>query len=136
MHFVPIQTSQDELRKLAPLWLPFLPGIAKRSSETVEEMLDSIAAGRVQIGLAWDGERAHALVGMQYRKHNSGLICELIWMTGKNMETWRDLLPEVEQYLREHVHCTDIRPICRPGWSRFLKGRGYRTTHYVMEKKL
>ena len=136
MHFVPIQTTHEELRRWKDHWLPFLPKISQRSKEPIDQLLDDIAAKRVQLGLAWDGERAHALLGIQYRKSGDVLIGELIWATGEGMKEWRDLIDEVEQYLREHIGCSEVRPICRPGWARMLRKRGYRITHYVMEKSL
>lgn len=136
MHFVPIPTTHEQLRLWKKHWLPFLPKISQRSKEPVDQLLDEIASQRVQIGLAWDGERAHALIGIQFRKNGNVLIGELIWATGEEMKEWRDLLGEVERFLREHYGCNEVRPICRPGWSRMLKERGYKLTHYVMEKSL
>jgi hypothetical protein len=73
---------------------------------------------------------------MQFRKRGNDLIGEICWLTGRGMKEWQHLLPQMEKYLKEHKGCVEIRPICRPGWSRLLKQRGYKTTHYVMEKKL
>jgi len=40
-----------------------------------------------------------------------------------------------ERYLKD-MNCVECRPICRLGWSRQLKQRGYKITHLVMEKRL
>lgn len=136
MHFVPIPTTPDHLRACAKYWLPFLEGISRRSKEPVDDLIDSICSARVQIALVWDGNEARALVGMQYKKCGDDLVGEIVWLTGKGMKDWRHLLPQMEKYLREHVGCRIIRPICRPGWSRLLKNQGYKTTHYVMEREL
>ena len=89
--------------------------------------------------LIWDDaeQRAVALIGMRYTTRGDELLAEDgVKLTGRDRKAWQHLLPELERYLREHVGCVAVRPLCRPGWSRFLKTRGYRTTHVQMEKKL
>ena len=76
------------------------------------------------------------MLGIRYLRCNDDLIAEWIWMTGKGMKQWTHLLADLETYLTEHIGCAEIRPVCRPGWSRLLKQRGYRITHYTMEKRL
>jgi hypothetical protein len=136
MQFVPVPTRPEHLRATSRHWLPFLEGISRRSKEPIEELLGLIVSGRVQIALVWDGKKAHAFVGMQYKKRGDELIAEIIWLTGRGMREWRHLLPEMERYLKEHMGCAIIRPICRPGWSRLIRAQGYKTTHLVMEKAL
>ena len=136
VHFVPIPTDVDALYKLRALWGPFIPRIADRSDETEQELFDAVISGRVQIGIVWDGEKAHALIGIVYRKLGRELIGEIHWAAGWGSKDWRDLLVEVERYLKEHVGCTIIKPLCRPGWKPFLKKHGYKQTHVIMEKML
>jgi len=59
----------------------------------------------------------------------------MIWLAGFGREQWQELLPEFEQMLRD-AGCVMCRPVCRPGWSRYLKQRGYRLKHVIMEKPL
>ena len=120
MRFVPIPTSEEALRRSAHIWLPFIPRIADRSDETVDEKQN----------------KARAVIGISYRKLGRELVAELHWAAGFGMKDWEHLLPQVEQYLKEHVHCTISKPICRPGWKPLLKKHGYKQTHVVMEKML
>jgi len=137
LNFVPIPTAHAHLRAWAPHWLPLLAGISRRSKESIEQLIDRVISGHTQIALVWDGERAHALIGMQYVKRADDLIGEVVWLTGSGMKEWTHLLPQMESYLREHMQCKAIRPICRPGWSRLiLDEQGYKVTHLVMEKIL
>ena len=145
MHFVPIPTSKPEqdyketaLYKTSQFWLPFLPRIAKRGNEPVDQMMDAIVSGRIGIALVWDDatNEPRALVGIQLRRSGVNLIGEIVWLVGWGSKDWQGLLGELEEYLRDHLRCTIIKPICRPGWSRLLKSRGYSTTHFVMEKTL
>ena len=146
MRFVPIPTWRPEqeeyqksgLYKSAPLWLPFLPRIAKRGNESADELLDQVINGNVQIGIIWDHDNktARALIGMQTRRAGHELVGEVHWVTGFGMKDWQHLLSQVERYLKDHRGCTIIKPICRPGWKPLLKEHGYRQTHIVMEKAL
>ena len=136
MHFVPIPTTREALDKTAPHWLPFVERLAKHTKEPLQGMIETVLGGRTQIGLVWDGEKALALLGWQFKRVGHQLIAEILWLTGRGVKEWRHLLPELERYLREHVGCTIIRPVPRPGWAPFLKEQGYKLTHYVMEKSL
>jgi hypothetical protein len=135
VHFVPIPTTHAELNKAYPLWFPFLADISRRSKEPVSDLLAQIARLEVELALIWDGEKAHALVGIRYRQRGDEVVGEICWLTGKGMHNWRHLLPEIEQYLTRRG-CNEIKPICRPGWAPFLKQHGYHITHLMMEKKL
>jgi hypothetical protein len=132
MHFVPIPTHIDALRKTREHWLPFLPVIAESQGEPLEGLLDQIFSGFTHIGVVWDGEKAHALAGWHLRR--GGKVAEIIWIEGVQRENWQHLLPELEKYLTEHLKVDVIRPIARPGWTRLLKRAGYKLTHCVMEK--
>ena len=136
MHFRPLPTDVEVLHDLRLLWGQFIPKIAKRSIETEDELFDAVISGRVHACLIWDGQRAHALIGIVYRKVGREFIAELHWAAGFGVKNWQQLLPEVERYLKEEVHCTIVKPICRAGWKPLLKRHGYQVTHLMMEKRL
>ena len=137
MLFKPIPTDRKSILTTAPMWLRFLPDIAKRSHETLEEIMGYILRHDVQIGVVWDNEKkeATALIGMQFKKQGDEFVGELRWVTGRGAKDWQHLIKEVEKYFR-HLGCHISRPLCRPGWAPMLKQHGYRTTHYVMERRL
>ena len=137
MQFVPVPSTPDYLKAYAPHWLPFLPKISRRSKEAVADLFDQVMGGQVQVALVFDEANvAQALVGMRYTKRGDDRIGEVCWLTGSGARHWLDLLPEMERYLKEHMRCAVIRPVCRPGWARLIRGKGYRVTHYLMEKTL
>lgn len=135
MQFVPIPTTREYLDATFEHWFPFLEGISRRSKEPINELLAQIARRDVQLALVWNENTARALIGMRFVKRGDDLIGEVVWLTGKGMRQWLQLLPQMEDYLK-YMGCVTIRPICRPGWSRLIKGKGYRITHYQMEKTL
>ena len=114
-------------------WLPFLPRIAQRTHESVVDLLGQIR--RREVRLVLDGEKARALIGVRVHQQNGKSIGDLIWAAGFSREQWQQLLPELEQMLRD-AGCVMCRPIARPGWSRYLKTQGYQMKHIIMEKPL
>jgi hypothetical protein len=142
MHLVPIPTTPEYLNASFKLWSPFLPYIAHRSPWSVEQLLTKLCLHEVQPVLILDGNTPVALLGVSIVDDNGERVAELVWTTGKRRHEWQHLLGELESYLREHVQCVKCRPICRPGWKKFLEANGYRVVeiksdkHAVMEKVL
>jgi hypothetical protein len=138
MHLLPITMTDECLQEAMPWWLAFLPAIAKRSKEPLRTLFTKVVQKHVQPFLIWD-ETVNlpvALLGVAYHKRGEDLIGEIVWMTGSGRERWQHLLSDVERYLKEHIGCAVCRPVCRPGWKKFLQQRGYRETHVQMEKVL
>ena len=133
MKLVAIPLDQHEA--MAPLWSPFLPRIAQRSHESVADLIGQIARREVRLLLVMDGDKAQALIGVRIHPMDGKMYGDMILLAGFGREQWQELLPQVEQMLRD-AGCVMCRPICRPGWSRFLKTRGYRLRHVTMEKPL
>jgi hypothetical protein len=119
-----------------PLISPFLPSIAERGNETVEDLISQMKTGEVQAHLVWDGRQAHALVGTRLLQRANGLLGEVVWTTGQDRASWIGLLSDLEIYLRDHIGCTAVRAIARLGWTKELKRRGYRASHVILEKEL
>jgi hypothetical protein len=130
---VPIPLTDHEATMA--LWWPFLARIAQRSHESVQDLFGQIMRREVRLVLVMDGDKAVALVGVSIRQMNGASYGDMIWLAGFGREQWQDLLPQFEQLLRD-AGCCMCRPICRPGWSRYLKTRGYRMRHVIMEKPL
>lgn len=138
MQLMPIPADVDTLRDMLPHWAPFLHDIAKRTKEPIADLFAKVARFAVQPILIWDEAelKAVALLGIAYHRRGEDRIAELIWAAGKGMTHWRHLLADLEKYLAEHEGVSELRPICRPGWSRYLVKHGYKITHYMMEKAL
>jgi len=129
----PIPLSDHEA--WAHHWLPFLPRIAQRSHESIADLIGQIRRIEVRLVLVMDGEIAQALIGVRVHQMDGKSCGDIIWTAGFGREQWQQLLTELEQMLRD-AGCVMCRPICRPGWSRYLKQHGYRTKHIIMEKPL
>jgi hypothetical protein len=144
MQLVPIPTTPEYLNASFDLWSPFLPHIAHRSPWSVEQLLAKLSRHEVQPVLILDDNKLPvALLGISIVDGENGTLdAELVWTTGKRRHEWQHLIAELERYLREHVHCVKCRPICRPGWRKFLEANGYTLIridadgHIAMEKVL
>jgi hypothetical protein len=127
----------DELNATALLWLPFLPSIARRTKESIQNLAGQIMRREVWITLIWDEtiDKPVALIGVRFHMRDRDMIAEWLWMTGHHYKDWMHLLPEFEELLRK-AGAVECRPLCRPGWAKILKAAGYRLTHVQMEKTL
>lgn len=134
--FVPIPPG--DVAVMEHVWLPFVEKIAERGGESVSQLAKPIEQGLIGLAVAWDSEakKALALMGFQTRPRGYDLVGEIIWLTGSDMGLWLSLYDDMERFFREHLGCAALRPICRPGWSKILKSKGYRMTHVVMEREL
>jgi hypothetical protein len=142
MQLVPIPTTPEYLNASFNLWSPFLPRIAAHSPWSVEQLLIKLARHEVQPVLVFDEKVAVALLGVSIVDDAGVRVAELVWLTGKRRHEWQHLLADLERYLRDHVACKKCRPICRPGWRKFLEANGYTLLrvdadkHIAMEKVL
>lgn len=62
-------------------------------------------------------------------------VCDAVVAGGKLSTVINILLPEAEKWAREN-HCTHCVADGRPGWSRPLSARGYKTSKWVGTKEL
>ena len=133
---VHVPLAYGELEGTAPIWMPFLERIARRSRNSIAELAGQVARGEIALHLAWDAEakQALALAGCRVFLRGGKRVAELVWCTGAGRHLWLPLLDDIERYHREHLGCVGMNAVARRGWLRELKRRGYRPTHIVMEK--
>jgi hypothetical protein len=137
LRLIPVPIDAEALKVSAPLWLPFLPTIARRNKETVQELARKVMNREVWLTLIWDDaiNKPVALIGVRFHMRGRDMIAEWLWMTGQHYKAWMHLLPEFEELLRK-AGAVECRPLCRPGWAEILKAAGYRLTHVQMEKSI
>jgi hypothetical protein len=120
-----------------PHWLPFLKAIAKHAGDNPKDLLHRVETFEVQLAMIWDEDRklARALLGIRFVKRDRDVVGEVIWCTGSGRQHWQHLISRVEDYCADQG-CRDVRLICRPGWARVLKDKGYKITHFTLEKQI
>ncbi len=106
------------------------------------DILQSLIAGPMQLWLAIDDEtvggRAGAIKALaisEIASYPRIKVCKLLACTGEDAGRWIELVQSIEAWARSQG-CGAMEPICRPGWERHLKPRGYKRTHVILEKRL
>lgn len=134
MKLVSIPTA--DVGKAGPLIDLFLPSIARRGRVPVDQLRAELLTGETQAHIVWNPEsqQAVALIGTRIILRGERRLGELSWCTGQGRHDWFDLITQLETYMRDCLGCEGIKAVCRPGWSKQLKAKGYRLTHLIMEK--
>jgi hypothetical protein len=126
-------------RETRVLWMPYLVEISTRGQTSLDEMERMVLSGEAQVHLAWDMEAnaARALAGTVIEPlPRGGLVCHLVWCTGDRMAEWVDLVDDIAKWAKDHIGCVAMKATARPGWSKFLRPKGYRISHVVLERGL
>ena len=99
---------------------------------------DACLSGDNQLWLVWDDDAEEKLKGVVVTRiiirHNSK-VANIFICTGKQRKLWQDRLHDIEKWAKDNK-CTHFETYARPGWSKLLKQKGYKMTHYLLEKKL
>ena len=94
--------------------------------------------GENQLWLAWDDDAKEKLRGIMVTRiiiRPNSKVANIFICTGRNRKEWQDRLHEVEKWSKSN-ECTHFETYARPGWSKLLNKQGFKTTHYLPEKKL
>ena len=94
--------------------------------------------GENQLWLAWDDDAKEKLRGIMVTRiiiRPNSKVANIFICTGRNRKEWQDRLHEVEKWAKSN-ECTHFEAYARPGWSKLLNKQGFKTTHYLLEKKL
>lgn len=137
LRVVPVPLNDDVLGKTAKIWVPFLERISEDSKEPLADLISQVTSHLVRLVLVFnDDGRAIALGGVRLWQRGPDLVGDLVWTSGiEDRKNWQHLIAEVEALLKQ-AGCSTCRPICRYGWTKFLKQQGYKLTHCMMEKEL
>jgi len=102
------------------------------------DVLKDCISGDNQLWLVWDEEEKNKLKGVMVSRiiiRPNTKVANIFICTGKQRKLWQDRLHEVEKWAKSNK-CTHFETYARPGWSKILKQKGFKTTHYLLEKKL
>ena len=102
------------------------------------DVLKDCISGDNQLWLVWDEEEKDKLKGVMVSRiivRPNTKVANIFICTGKQRKLWQDRLHEVEKWAKSNK-CTHFETYARPGWSKLLKQKWYKITHYLLEKKL
>jgi hypothetical protein len=116
-------------------------------AEYFDKFADRATDGTTAHGLALDvantvqqcwvvREEKILAVALTKLERGSILTAVLTHCTGTEREKWQDLLGDELEAWAGAVGAARFKAICRGGWSPFLKSRGMRETHRILEKNI
>lgn len=119
-----------------PKILPWAEDFCQHSQGSYDTVyiLERIRAARM---LAWIIMKGEEIFGVCLTEIRITKIkeCIIIVCTGRDMASWKHLLPTIEKYATL-MECKKIVAVARPGWERIFKPYGYSKTHVQLERDL
>jgi hypothetical protein len=104
----------------------------------LEDVLKLLYDGTAQLWILWNEKKKTkyqgCIVSKILERPNSKSL-NLFIVTGQDRKLWQDKITVLEDFAKQEG-CSHLETYARPGWSRILKKHNYKTTHYLLEKKL
>jgi len=130
-----IGLQADHVAELWPILKPAFDSFADRATvgATHEYLADCLMKKR-QCWIVHDGGvKAVALTEVSEGERK---IVDLTHCYGEGREGWQEELVEEIRNWAKSIGAVHFRAVCRPGWTKFLKGMGMRETHRIMEQDI
>jgi len=104
----------------------------------LNDVLKQLYEDKAQLWILWNEKRKTkyqgCIVSKILQRPNTKSL-NLFIVTGKDRKLWQDKITTIEDFAKEKG-CSHLETYARPGWSRILKKHNYKTTHFLLEKKL
>ena len=104
----------------------------------LNDVLKQLYDDKAQLWILWNDKRKTkyqgCIVSKILERPNTKSL-NLFIVTGQDRKLWQDKINILEDYAKQQ-ECSHLETYARPGWSRILKKHNYKTTHYLLEKKL
>ena len=104
----------------------------------LDDVLKQLYEGKAQLWILWNDKRKTkyqgCIVSKILERPNTKSL-NLFIVTGQDRKLWQDKINILEDYAKQQG-CSHLETYARPGWSRILKKHNYKTTHFLLEKKL
>ena len=104
----------------------------------LDDVLKQLYDGTAQLWILWNEKKKTkyqgCIVSKILERPNSKSL-NLFIVTGQDRKLWQDKITVLEDFAKQQK-CSHLETYARPGWSRILKKHNYKTTHYLLEKKL
>ena len=98
---------------------------------------DQIKKNLMQLWVAWSeqDQKVYAVGVTELKQYPKYRTMNFRILTGERMELWTKFLEPMEVWAKTQG-VTKMEFYARPGWERFLKGKGYNKTHVQLDKFL
>jgi len=137
---VPVFIPKENIQKVFTVAKESIDTALKYSGNhyNIDDIFNSLLKGEMQLWVLWNPKKKKNYQGCgitKILKRTNTTILNIFIVTGSNRKQWQDKISVLEDYAKEQG-CTHIETYARPGWSRILKNKQYKITHYILEKKL
>jgi|TARA_R110001583_G_scaffold30359_1_gene105025 hypothetical protein len=137
---VPVFIPKENIQKVFTVAKESIDTALKYSGNhyNIDDIFNSLLKGEMQLWVLWNPKRKINYQGCtitKILKRTNTTILNIFIVTGSNRKQWQDKISVLEDYAKKQG-CTHIETYARPGWSRILKNKQYKITHYLLEKKL
>lgn len=134
-----VNIPREQVFDVWPLVEKYIAGVCQDNPISFDngDLLSRAHKGTLLLWVFWDIEARKPLGVMGTETgigHNSQMYVKAIFMTGEQMERWRDEMTSTVEAWARSIGATRIIGWARPGWGRVLPG--YRKTHVMLEKEL
>ena len=109
-----------------------LASFSESGETTPEDLLREIEARDRQLWLAVNGSDVMAVILTRVCANRLGTV-EVTHCAGHDRKDWQDAAFRAIMHWALDRGSQRVRVVARPGWSKFLKGKGFRETHRILE---
>ena len=137
---IPVIIPTDKIKEVENFVTDSIDKALKFSGNhyNLDDVLKQLYDGTAQLWILWNEKKKTkyqgCIVSKILERPNSKSL-NLFIVTGQDRKLWQDKINILEDYAKQQ-ECSHLETYARPGWSRILKKHNYKTTHYLLEKKL
>ena len=137
---IPVLIPTDKIKDVQNFVIDSIEKALKFSGNhyNLDDVLKQLYEGKAQLWILWNDKRKTkyqgCIVSKILERPNTKSL-NLFIVTGQDRKLWQDKINILEDYAKQQG-CSHLETYARPGWSRILKKHNYKTTHYLLEKKL
>ena len=137
---IPVIIPTDKIKEVENFVTDSIDKALKFSGNhyNLDDVLKQLYDGTAQLWILWNEKKKTkyqgCIVSKILERPNSKSL-NLFIVTGQDRKLWQDKITVLEDFAKQEG-CSHLETYARPGWSRILKKHNYKTTHYLLEKKL
>ena len=137
---IPVLIPTDKIKEVEQFVTDSIDKALKFSGNhyNLDDVLKQLYDGTAQLWILWNEKKKTkyqgCIVSKILERPNSKSL-NLFIVTGQDRKLWQDKITVLEDFAKQEG-CSHLETYARPGWSRILKKHNYKTTHYLLEKKL
>ena len=137
---IPVIIPTDKIKEVENFVTDSIDKALKFSGNhyNLDDVLKQLYDGTAQLWILWNEKKKTkyqgCIVSKILERPNSKSL-NLFIVTGQDRKLWQNKITVLEDFAKQQK-CSHLETYARPGWSRILKKHNYKTTHYLLEKKL